>query len=85
MYAPGCIFELPESRLPSEAVSREVDLDDLVDASEIAKRLSVARPQVVHDWRRRHADFPKPVKRLANVHIWLWSEVEPWARRTGRL
>ena len=62
-----------------------VDLDDLVDASEIARRLGVKRPQVVHDWRRRHDDFPEPVAHLGNGHIWLWPEVKRWARSTGRL
>ncbi|MEZ5140672.1 MAG: hypothetical protein R2702_06650 [Acidimicrobiales bacterium] len=66
-------------------MGRKVDLDDLVDASEIARRLGVARPQVVHDWRRRHPDFPAPVKRLANIHIWLWPDVEFWAKKTDRL
>jgi hypothetical protein len=65
-------------------MGRKVDLDNLVDASTIAARLGVGRPQVVHDWRRRHPDFPQPVLRLANVHIWLWPEVERWARTTGR-
>ena len=66
-------------------MGRKVDLDDLVDTSEIARRLGVGRPQVVHDWRRRHADFPQPVLRIANVHLWLWPEVAAWARTTGRL
>lgn len=66
-------------------MGRKVDLDLLVDATEIASRLGVRRPQVVHDWRRRHVDFPEPVIRLAHVNIWLWPEVERWARSTGRL
>lgn len=66
-------------------MGRKVDLDDLVDAVEIARRLSVKRPQVVHDWRRRHDDFPLPVLHIANVHIWLWPDVQAWAKATGRL
>jgi hypothetical protein len=66
-------------------MGRKVDLDHLVDATEIASRLDVRRPQVVHDWRRRHKDFPAPVRQIANVHIWLWPDVERWARQTGRL
>jgi predicted DNA-binding transcriptional regulator AlpA len=62
-----------------------VDLDELVDAVEIAHRTGVARPQVVYDWRRRHEAFPKPITRIGNLHIWLWPEVEEWAKSTGRL
>jgi predicted DNA-binding transcriptional regulator AlpA len=67
------------------SVGQKVDIDDLVDAVEIAHRTGVGRPQVVHDWRRRHAAFPKPVARYGNAHVWLWPDVESWALSTGRL
>ena len=54
-------------------------------AHEIAQRLGVARPQVVHEWRRRHDDFPEPVAKLKTALIWSWPEVERWAKETGRL
>ena len=63
---------------------RRVAVHDLVGAHEIAERLGVARPQVVHDWRRRHEDFPQPIAQLKTALIWDWSEVEAWARKTGR-
>ena len=66
-------------------MGRRVDLDDLVGAAEIAARLGVARTQVVHVWRKRHADFPEPVTVLSQTLVWLWPEVEAWAKRTGRL
>ena len=62
-----------------------VDLDDLVGTHEIAVRLGVRRPQVVHDWRRRHSDFPVPLTRISGVWVWSWRDVEVWALRTGRL
>lgn len=65
--------------------SRKVAPEDLVGAHEIAQRLGVARPQVVHEWRRRHADFPEPVAKLKTALIWDWRAVEAWARETGRL
>jgi len=46
-----------------------VDADDLVSASEIASRLGARRPGVVHDWRRRHPDFPQPIARLALGYV----------------
>lgn len=67
------------------AVGRKLDVDLLVDASEIASRLQVARPQVVHEWQRRHADFPAPVVKLKRHHLWYWPEVAAWAKHTRRM
>jgi len=66
-------------------MGRKVDVDDLVGAAEIAERLGVKRPHLIHDWRRRHPEFPQPVLELKGTLIWLWPEVERWARATGRL
>lgn len=66
-------------------MGRKLDVDQLVGATEIAERLGVRRPQVVHDWRRRHAAFPQPVLRLQQALVWYWPEIEKWARTTGRL
>jgi hypothetical protein len=66
-------------------MARRVDVDQLVGAKEIAARLQVRGKSAVHDWRRRHDDFPIPIAQVSGVHIWLWPEVEAWARKTGRL
>ena len=63
---------------------RRVDIVNLVGAHEIAQRLGVSRPQVIHEWRKRHPDFPQPIAILTNGLIWDWEEVEKWARATGR-
>ena len=68
-----------------KAVGRKVDVEDLVGAAEIAERLNVRRPHLIHDWRRRYADFPEPVVTLKGTLIWSWREVEAWARSTGRI
>ena len=60
-------------------------MNELVGAAEIAERLGVKRSQVVHDWRRRYADFPEPVAKLRQALVWAWPDVAKWARRTGRL
>lgn len=60
-------------------------MDQLVGASEIAKRLNLGTSQAVHNWRHRHADFPEPVLKLDMGLVWNWPDVERWARRTGRL
>lgn len=60
-------------------------MDQLVGAAEIAERLGMKRPQVVHSWRNRHDDFPTPVAHLRTALVWYWPDVERWARTTGRL
>lgn len=60
-------------------------MTQLVGAAEIAERLGAGRTSVVHDWRRRHADFPNPVASLSMGHVWFWPDVEQWAKTTGRL
>jgi predicted DNA-binding transcriptional regulator AlpA len=66
-------------------VNRKVEPDQLVGAAEIARRLSLSVPQTVHDWRRRHADFPQPIVVLTMGMVWYWPDIEEWARATGRL
>lgn len=66
-------------------MGRRVNTEELVGVAEIADRLGVARRQVVHVWRARHADFPLPAARLSMGDLWVWGDVEEWARRTGRL
>ena len=66
-------------------MGEKVDVEDLIDAAGIAARLGLAQPQTVHLWRRRYEDFPEPVAELTRVLVWDWSEVETWARGTGRL
>jgi hypothetical protein len=66
-------------------MAREVPVDQLVGAAEIAARLGSKRTSFVHDLRRRHPDFPAPVAELSAGLVWAWPDVEAWARATGRL
>jgi predicted DNA-binding transcriptional regulator AlpA len=59
-------------------------VDQLVGAAEIAERLGVKRATVVHDWRRRHPEFPQPVATLSAGLVWAWPDVAAWAAETGR-
>jgi hypothetical protein len=63
---------------------REIDPSDLVGAPEIAERLGLARSQVVHNWRYRHADFPAPLVELRQGNVWYWPDIERWLVATGR-
>lgn len=80
----GC--QMDELALPTvDEMGRRIDAEHLVGAAEIASRLGVKRPQVVHDWRRRYDDFPEPVAHLRQALVWNWPDVERWAKGTGRL
>ncbi len=65
-------------------MGRQVDVDELVGAAEIAARLGSKRTSIVHDWRRRHPEFPQPVATLQAGLVWAWPDVAEWARETGR-
>ena len=54
-----------------------------VGSAEIAARLRV-RPQTVHTWRQRGL-MPEPRWTVSGQPAWDWSDIEAWARRTGRL
>jgi transposase-like protein len=66
-------------------MGRKVDVNELVGTAEIAEKLGLAHPETVHNWRIRYADFPQPIARLSHTLVWAWSDVQSWARNTGRL
>jgi predicted DNA-binding transcriptional regulator AlpA len=66
-------------------VSRTVKVENLIEAQGIADRLGLAQRQTIDSWMRRHPDFPRPLGTWGRTRLWDWSEVEAWARRTGRL
>ena len=65
-------------------MGRTVDVDDLVSAREIADRLRLNDRNLPHTWLRIQPSFPRPIVKLAIGNLWLWSEVEAWAAKTGR-
>lgn len=79
-------YPIADPDLPTvDDMGRRIDSDQLVGAAEIAARLGMKRPQVIHDWRRRYPDFPEPVAHLRQALVWNWPDVERWAKQTGRL
>ncbi|WP_370147368.1 N-6 DNA methylase [Streptacidiphilus sp. EB129] len=55
-----------------------------VSAVEIARLAGVGRA-AVSNWRRRHADFPKPVGGTENSPAFALPEVEAWLRAQGKI
>lgn len=66
-------------------MARKVDPKNLVGAHEIAERMGLSFPNVVHTWRQRHNDFPEPIAELKAGLIWDWTEVEAWVQKTARV
>jgi glutathione-regulated potassium-efflux system ancillary protein KefG len=66
-------------------VPRYVDIDDLIDAQEVAVLLGVAQRNTVSAYQRRYPAMPRPVLELGQgrCKLWLRSEIEAW--RSERL
>jgi predicted DNA-binding transcriptional regulator AlpA len=65
-------------------MGRKVDLDDLLDAREVAELLGLASANAVNVYVGRYRDFPEPVLVRPGFRLWLRTDVEAWARETGR-
>lgn len=63
-------------------MGRSVDVDDLVDAHDVAEVLGLAQPNTVYLYQRRYPDMPKPVfeRGRYRMRLWLRSEMEAWSR-----
>jgi predicted DNA-binding transcriptional regulator AlpA len=67
-----------------EGVGRKIDLDDLLDAAEVAEALGLASRNVVGVYRGRYPGFPPPVIDRGACLLWLRADIEAWASETGR-
>lgn len=56
-----------------------VDLDDLLDAEEVAAVLGLSSYRAVHVYRRRYDAFPEPAVTKGRCLLWLRADVEAWA------
>lgn len=75
------------SQLRSIVVARLVDLDDLLDAQDVAELIGLTNPGGLPTYRARYDDFPEPVwrSRGGRCQLWLRQDVVGWAQKTGRL
>jgi glutathione-regulated potassium-efflux system ancillary protein KefG len=67
-------------------MGRRVNVDDLIDAEEVARLIGLARATSVSVYQRRYPDMPRPVVRRSSGRclLWLRQDVEAWARRLRR-
>jgi predicted DNA-binding transcriptional regulator AlpA len=91
---PTMLVDAGQPQLPdSHGVSRssttvravQIDIDQLVDLAETAALIGIDNPRGVSVYRRRYDDFPAPVIAKGRCVLWRRSDVEAWARQTGRL
>ena len=62
-------------------MGRKVDIDDLLDADQVAELLGLSSRTAVSVYRRRYGDFPEPVldRGTGKCRFWLRADVEQWA------
>ena len=62
-------------------MSRQVAIDDLLDAHGVAELLGLSHYNTVSVYQHRYDDMPRPVIDLGKgrVKLWLRSEIERWA------
>lgn len=58
-----------------------VELNDLLNAAEVAAVLGLAHREAISTYRRRYADFPEPVMRKGTCVLWLRRDIEAWSAR----
>lgn len=67
-------------------MGRKVDIDDLLDAAQVADLLGLSSPNAVSVYHRRYKDFPAPVLAPPSGRCQFWhrADIEHWAvnRRT---
>jgi predicted DNA-binding transcriptional regulator AlpA len=64
-------------------MGRRVDLDDLLEAAQVAELLGLSKATAVSVYQRRYDDFPEPVLASASgrCQFWLRQDLEGWLAR----
>ena len=64
-------------------MGRQVDLDDLLEAAQVAELLGLSRATAVSVYQGRYDDFPEPVLSSASgrCQFWLRHDVAKWLQR----
>ncbi|PWK63819.1 N-6 DNA methylase [Streptomyces sp. CG 926] len=75
---------MPEENAAAEVTAAAQVTAAEVTAAEVARLAGVGRA-AVSNWRRRHADFPKPVGGTETSPSFSLDEVEHWLRAQGKL
>ena len=67
-------------------MGKNVDVDDLIDAHDVAKILGLGHSNSVYGYLRRYPSMPRPVvdRGPNRARLWLKSEVEEWQTSRSR-
>jgi glutathione-regulated potassium-efflux system ancillary protein KefG len=62
-----------------------VEVNDLIDAHEVAELVGLTNKRAVSVYQRRYPEMPRPIVDRGDkrVKLWLRSEVAEWARRNA--
>jgi predicted DNA-binding transcriptional regulator AlpA len=61
----------------------KVELNDLLNANEVARFLGLSHRTAVATYRRRYPDFPAPRISKGTCVLWLRTDVAAWQQRRG--
>jgi predicted DNA-binding transcriptional regulator AlpA len=56
----------------------KADLEDLLNASEVAELLGLSHRTAVATYRKRYPDFPEPCIQKGTCVLWLRSDITRW-------
>lgn len=75
-----------DQRASVQVVGRRIDIDDLIDATDVAEIIGLAQSNSVYVYQRRYPDMPRPVldRGPSRAKLWLRPEIEAWTRRRGK-
>lgn len=66
-------------------MGQRVDLDDLLEAAQVADLLGLSKATAVSVYQRRYVDFPEPALASASgrCQFWLRQDLERWRSARG--
>ena len=66
-------------------MGRSVDVEDLIDARDVAELLGLSHPNSVFGYLKRYPDMPRPVvdRGPNRARLWVRGDVEAWAKQRG--
>jgi predicted DNA-binding transcriptional regulator AlpA len=64
-------------------VGRKVDIDDLLDAGQVAQLLGLTHRNAITLYQKRYDDMPRPivVRNTGKTMLWLRQEIAAWAKQ----
>ena len=75
----------PTPTEPATAVNvadmgRKVDVDDIINAGEVADIIGLSHRNGVYQYRHRHPDFPAPLITHGRCYMWHRGDIKRWIR-----